>query len=136
MTKGLERDFPKPVKQKEGCTPSEIRQLVQHLLKEKTCPKLKDLRLACLILFMYIGATRCEEAAAIEPANITTLENENLMIRLRKGKTNQLAKNQDVILPKLDTGEGQEIDVTVQLKKYTEQLKFQEGTTRFLFPRP
>ena len=107
MTKGLERDFPKPVKQKEGCTPSEIRQLVQHLLKEKTCPKLKDLRLACLILFMYIGATRCEEAAAIEPANITTLENENLMIRLRKGKTNQLAKNQDVILHKLDSGEGQ-----------------------------
>ena len=117
MTKGLERDFPKPVKQKEGCTPSEIRQLVQHLLKEKTCPKLKDLRLACLILFMYIGATRCEEAAAIEPANITTLENENLMIRLRKGKTNQLAKNQDVILPKLDIGEGQEMVVTVQLKK-------------------
>ena len=58
------------------------------------------------------------------------------MIRLRKGKTNQLAKNQDVILPKLDTGEGQEMDVTVQLKKYTEQLEFQGGTTRFLFPRP
>ena len=107
MTKGLERDFPKPVKQKEGCTPSEIRQLVQHLLKEKTCPKLKDLRLACLILGMYIEATRAKEAAAIGLGNIRTLENENLMIRRGKGKTNQLAKNQDVILPKLDTGEGQ-----------------------------
>ena len=134
VIKGLERDFSKPVKQKEGFTPVEIRQLVQHLLKEKICPKLKDLRLACLILVMYIGATRFEEAAAIELANITTLETGNLMIRLRKGKTNQLAKNQDVILPKLDTGEGQEMDVTVQLKKYTEQLEFQGGSTRFLFP--
>ena len=85
---------------------------------------------------MYIGATRFEEAAAIELANITTLETGNLMIRLRKGKTNQLAKNQDVILPKLDTGEGQEMDVKVQLKKHTEQLEFQAGTTRFLFLRP
>ena len=84
---------------------------------------------------MYIEATRAKEAAAIGLANITTLENENLMIRLRKVKTNQLAKNQDVILPKLDTGEGQEMDVKVQLK-YTEQLEFQGGTTRFLFPRP
>ena len=56
------------------------------------------------------------------------------MITLRKGKTNQLAKNQEVILPKPDTGEGQEMDVTVQLKKYIEQLEFQGGTTRFLFP--
>ena len=85
---------------------------------------------------MYIEATRAKEAAAIGLANITTLENGNLMIRLRKVKTNQLAKNQDVILPKLDTGEGQEMDVKVQLKKYTEQLEFQRGTTRFLFPRP
>ena len=85
---------------------------------------------------MYIEATRAKEAAAIGLGNITTLENGNLMIRLRKGKTNQLAKNQDVILPKLDTGEGQEMDVTVQLKKYTEQLEFQGDTTRFLFPRP
>ena len=84
---------------------------------------------------MYIEATRAKEAAAIGLANITTLENGNLMIRLRKVKTNQLAKNQDVILPKLDTGEGQEMDVKVQLK-YTEQLEFQGGTTRFPLPRP
>ena len=121
---------------KEGFTPVEIRQLSQHLLKKRICPKLKDLRLACLILVMYIEATRAKEAAAIGLANITTLENGNLMIRLRKVKTNQLAKNQDVILPKLDTGEGQEMDVKVQLKKYPEQLEFQGGTTRFLFPRP
>jgi hypothetical protein len=57
-----------------------------------------------------------------------------MMITLRKGKTNQLAKNQVVILPKPDTGEGQEMDVTVQLKKYIEQLEFLGGTTRFLFP--
>ena len=85
---------------------------------------------------MYIEATRAKEAAAIGLGNIKTLENENLMIRRGKGKTNQLAKNQDVILPKLDTGEGQELDVKVQLKNYTEQMKFQRGTTRFLFPRP
>ena len=82
---------------------------------------------------MYIEA---KEAAAIGLGNIKTLENENLMIRRGKGKTNQLAKNQDVILPKLDTGEGQELDVKVQLKNYTEQMEFQRGTTRFLFPRP
>ena len=82
---------------------------------------------------MYIKA---KEAAAIGLGNIKTLENENLMIRRGKGKTNQLAKNQDVILPKLDTGEGQELDVKVQLKNYTEQMEFQRGTTRFLFPRP
>ena len=49
VVKGLERDFSKPVRQKEGFSPVEIRQLVQHLLKEKISPKLKDLRLACLI---------------------------------------------------------------------------------------
>ena len=69
---------------------------------------------------MYIGATRFEEAAAIELANITTLKTGNMMITLRKGKTNQLAKNQEVFLPKPDTCEGQEMDVTVQLKKYIE----------------
>jgi hypothetical protein len=56
------------------------------------------------------------------------------MITLRKGKTNQLAKNQEVILPKPDTGEGQEMDVTVQLKRYIERLEFQGGPTTFLFP--
>ena len=85
---------------------------------------------------MHIEATRAKEAAAIGRANITTLENENLMIRLKKVKTNQLAKNQDVILPKLDTGEGQEMDVKVQLKKHTEQLEVQGATTRFLSPSP
>ena len=83
---------------------------------------------------MYVGATRFEEAAAFKLAIITTLEMGNIIITLRKGKTNQLAKNQEVILPKPDTGEGQEMDVTVQLKKYIEQLEFQGGTTRFLFP--
>ena len=133
MTKGLERDFSKPVKQKEGFSADEVRQLIQHLLKERIGPKLKDRRLACLILLMYLGATRFEEAAAIELSNITTLETGNLMIRLTKGKTNQLAKHHDIILPKLDTGEGQDMDITVQLKKYTEQLEIQEGTSRFLF---
>ena len=134
VIKGLERDFLKPVKQKEGFTPVEVRQLVRHLLKEKICPKLKDLRLACLILVMYIGATRFKEAAAIELSNITTLKTGNLMITLRKGKTNQLAKNQEVILPKPDTGEGQEMDVTVRLHRYIEQLESQGGNTKFLFP--
>ena len=77
---------------------------------------------------MHIEATRAKEAAAtglaIGLANTTTRERKP-DDRLRKVKTNQLAKNQDVILPKLDTGEGQEMDVKVQLKKHTEQLEVQ-----------
>ena len=42
VTKGLERDFSKPVKQKEGFSADEVRQLIQHLLKERIGPKLKD----------------------------------------------------------------------------------------------
>ena len=118
VVKGLERDFSKPVQQKEGFTPGEVKQLIQHLLREKIGPKLKDQRLACLILVMYVGAMRFEEAAAIEIANIATLETGNIMITLRKGNTNQFAKNQEVILPKPETGDGQETDVTVHLNRY------------------
>ena len=45
-----------------------------------------------------------------------------------------MAKNQDIILPKLDTSESQDMDITVQLKKYVEMLELQEGTSKFLFP--
>ena len=134
VVKGLERDFSKPVKQKEGFSPDEIRKLIQHLLREKISPNVKDLRLACLLLLMYLAAARFEEAAGIELSNITTLETGNLLIKLRKGKKNQLAKNQDVILPKLDTSESKEMDITAQLKKYVEKLEVQEGTSKFLFP--
>ena len=118
VVKGLERDFSKPVQQKEGFTPGEVKRLIQHLLREKIGPKLKDQRLACLILVMYVGAMRFEEAAAIEIANITTLETGNIMITLRKGKTNQFAKSLEVILPKQDAGGSQETDVTVHLIRY------------------
>ena len=118
VVKGLERDFAKPVQQREGFTASEVKQLIQHILKEKIGPKLKDQRLACLILVMYVGAMRFEEAAAIEIANITTLETGNIMITLRKGKTNQFAKSLEVILPKQDAGGSQETDVTVHLNRY------------------
>ena len=113
-------------------------------MKEKTGPKPKDQRLTCLILVMYVGAMKFEEAAAIELANIATLdarrstldanietlarqhrdagrstpETSNILITMRKEKTNQLAKNQEVILPKPDTGDGQEMDVTVHLNRY------------------
>ena len=118
VVKGLERDFAKPVQQREGFTAGEVKRLIQHLLREKIGPKLKDQRLACLILVMYVGAMRFEEAAAIEIANIATLETGNIMITLRKGKTNQFAKNQVVILPKLEAGDGQNTDVTVHLIRY------------------
>ena len=95
-----------------------MKQLIRHLLREKIGPKLKDQRLACLILVMYVGAMRFEEAATIELANIATLETGNIMITLRKGKTNQFAKNQIVILPKPDAGVSQETDVTVHLNRY------------------
>ena len=42
VVKGLERDFSKPVQQKEGFTPGEVKRLIQHLLREKIGPKLKD----------------------------------------------------------------------------------------------
>ena len=116
--KGLERDCAKPVQQKEGFTPVEVRKLIRYLLRERIGPKLKDLRMACLILVMYVAAMRFEEAAAIELANIETLETGNILITLRKGKTNQLGKNQVVILPKPDTGDGQDMDVTVLLHRY------------------
>ena len=67
-------------------------------------------------------------------SNIKTLETGNLMIKLRKGKKNQMAKNQDIILPKLDTSKCQDMDITVQLKRYVEKLEVQEGTSKFLFP--
>ena len=118
VVRGLDRDFSKPVLQKEGFTAGEVKRLIQHLLREKIGPKLKDQRLACLILVMYVGAMRFEEAAAIEIANIATLETGNIMITLRKGKTNQFAKNQEVILPKPVAGVGQETDVTVHLSRY------------------
>ena len=118
VVKGLDRDFSKPVLQKEGFTAGEVRRLIQHLLREKIGPKLKDQRLACLILVMYVGAMRFEEAAAIEIDNIKTLETGNIMITMRKGKTNQFAKNQMVILPKPDAGGSQETDVTVHLNRY------------------
>ena len=73
--------------------------------------------MACLLLLMYLAAARFEEAAGIELSNIKTLETGNLLIKLRKGKKNQMAKNQDIILPKLDTSECQDLDITVQLKK-------------------
>ena len=85
VLKGLERDFAKPVQQKEGFTPVEVRKLIRHLLRERISPKLKDLRMACLILVLYFGAMRFEEAAAIELANIETLETCNILITLRKG---------------------------------------------------
>ena len=118
VVKGLDRDFSKPVHQREGFTAGEVRRLIQHLLREKIGPKLKDQRLACLILVMYVGAMRFEEAAAIEIDNIKTLETGNIMISLRKGKTNQFAKNQIVILPKPEAGGSQETDVTVHLNRY------------------
>ena len=93
--------------------------------------------LTCLIRVMYVGAMKFEEAAAIELANIatldarrqhrdarsptsrrSTLETSNIMITLRKEKTNQLAKNQEVILPKPDTSDGQAMDGTVHLNRY------------------
>ena len=51
-------------------------------------------------------------------ARRSTIETSNILITMRKEKTNQLAKNQEVILPKPDTGDGQEMDVTVHLNRY------------------
>ena len=134
VVKGLERDFSKPIQQKEGFSPEEMRRIIKYFLREKICPKLIDLRMACLLLLLYLSAGRFEEAAGIELSNIKTLETGNLMVKLRKGKKNQLAKNQVVILPKLETSECQDMDITVLMKKYIEKLEGQEGRSKFLFP--
>ena len=134
VVKGLERDFSKPIQQREGFSPEEMRKLIKYFLREKICPKLVDLRMACLLLLLYLSAARFEEAAGIELANIRTLETGNLMITLRKGKKNQLAKNQVIVLPKMETAECQDMDITVLMKKYTEKLGSQEGRSKFLFP--
>ena len=48
VVKGLERDFSKPIQQKEGFSPEEMRRIIKYFLREKICPKLIDLRMACL----------------------------------------------------------------------------------------
>ena len=134
VVRGLERDFSKPIQQREGFSPEEMRKIIKYFLREKICPKLIDLRMACLLLFLYVSAGRFEEAAGIELTNIKTLETGNLMVKLLKGKKNQLAKRQVVILPKLETSECQDMDITVLMKRYVEKLEGQEGKSKYLFP--
>ena len=97
--------------------------LVKYLLREKIVPKLTDLRMATLILVMYTAALRFEEAAAIDLKNIETLVSGNISITLRKGKMNQLAKDQVIILPKADAGVERDLDVTQLLHRYTTPIK-------------
>ena len=111
-----------------------MRKIIKYFLREKICPKLIDLRMACLLLLLYLSAGRFEEAAGIELENIKTLETGNLMIQLLKWKKNQLAKRQVVILPKLETSECQDMDITVLMKTYVEKLESQEGKSKYLFP--
>ena len=134
VMRGLERDFSKPIHQKEGFSGEEMRKIIEYYLREKIDPKLIDLRMACLLLLLNLSAGRFEEAAGIELENVKTLESGNLMIKLLKGKKNQLAKRQVVILPKLETGENQDMDITVVMKRYVEKMESQEGESKFLFP--
>ena len=134
VVKGLERDFAKPVQQKEGFSPDEMRKIIKYFLREKICPKLVDLRMACLLLLLYLSAGRFEEAQGIKLENIKMLESGKLMVQLLKGKKNQLAKRQEVILPKMDTSECKEMDITVLMKTYVEKLEDQEGKSKYLFP--
>ena len=97
--------------------------LVKYLLREKISPKIADLRMATLILVMYTAALRYEEAAAIDLRNIETLTSGNICITLRKGKCNQLAKDQVIILPKADAGVERDLDVTQLLHRYKTTLK-------------
>ena len=134
VVKGLERDFAKPVQQKEGFSPDEMRKIIKYFLREKICPKFVDLGMACLLLFLYLSAGRFEEAQGIELENIKTLELGNLMVQILKGKKNQLAKRQEVILPKMDASECKEMDITVLMKAYIEKLEDQERKSKYLFP--
>ena len=133
VVKGLERDFAKPVQQREGFSPEEMKKIVQYFLREKI-PKLVNLRMACLLLFLYIAAGRFEEAAGIELENIQVLESGNIRVCLFKGKKNQLAKRQVVILSKLESSNCPDLDITTLMKRYIERLEGQESKPKFLFP--
>ena len=64
VVKGLERDFAKPIQQREGFNPEEMKKIVQYFLRDKI-PKLVNLRMATLLLFICVSAGRFEEAAGI-----------------------------------------------------------------------
>ena len=100
--------------------------LLKYLLREKISPKITDLRMATLILVMFTAALRYEEAAAIDLRNIETLASGNIYITLRKGKCNQLAKDQVIILPKAAAGVERDLDVTQLLHRYTTTCKSPE----------
>ena len=102
VVKGLERDLTKPIQQREGFNPEEMKKIVQYFLRDKI-PKLVNLRMATLLLFLYVSAGRFEEAAGIELENVQVLKSGNMRVHLLKGKKNQLAKRQIVILSKLET---------------------------------
>ena len=103
-----------------------MKKIVQYFLKEKI-PKLVNLRIAALLLFLYVSAGRFEEAAGIELENVQTLESGNIRVHLLKGKKNQLAKRQIVILSKLETGNCPDLDITTLMKRYIDRLENQES---------
>jgi hypothetical protein len=70
--RGLGRDFAKPIIQREGFTPKEVRQLILYFIANVNV-KLVEFRMAVLLLLLFIVAARFEEAAAIELVNVEFL---------------------------------------------------------------
>ena len=133
VVKGLERDFAKPIQQREGFSPEEMKKIIQYFLREMIA-KLVNLRMACLLLFLYISAGIFEEAAGIELENVQVLESGNIRVYLLKRKKNQLAKRQVVILSKLESSNCPDLDITTLMRRYIERLEDQESKAKFLFP--
>ena len=105
-----------------------MKKIVQYFLKEKI-PKLVNLRMATLLLFLYVSAGRFEEAAGIELENVQMLESGNIRVYLLKGKKNQLAKRQIVILSKLETENCQDLDITTLMTRDIGRVENQERKT-------
>ena len=105
-----------------------MKKIIQYFLREKI-PKLVNLRMAALLLFIYISAGRFEEAD-----NFQLLESGNIRVYLLNGVKNQLAKRQVIILSKLETETCPDLDITTLMRRYIGRLKGQESKAKFLFP--
>ena len=131
VMKDLEGDFNKP---RQLFAPKEMKKIIKYFLREKISQKLVDLKMACLLLLLYLsGVGKFGEVAAIELESIKMLETGSLMITRQKGKRNQLAKTR-IILPKLENAKCQDLDITSLLTRYLEKLDSQGVQSRFLFP--
>ena len=133
VTKGIERDFSKPLKARAGATFNDMRILISYFMDRST-QKLVDLRMAVLLLVLFHGCARFEEAAAIELKNVHLLTSGNVRIDLFKGKVNQNAKQQVLMLEKGQTGSSTYQNAAIMVEILKKKLELSFPSNKFLFP--